>query len=328
MLADIQNYYIAYHLLGHDVAVKYKLSAISLLSKSIQDGEDAVLPQFATSMMLCIGDVFDSADGSWPKHLAAANTLGDHLPKNGDHTDGFQFLQTLLEYHEVLKGFSSGRHLISNSSADITVKDLNLPVKSSNSNIIIGALGCSRELMNLIAIITLLHSLTPLPHHLQVLPSQVETRLESLIQIQLLLPDAQSGQLDGNRIVQTAEIYRLAALIYLYTTILPLPRSSAQLQSLVSRSLDLLESFTVCTSPWPLFVTALEVNNDKDRIRILRVIETMQKVRRIANVDLLQTIVEAVWKRTDLANDGSTCEDERVDWRKSFDMRGRLPSFI
>lgn len=53
----------AYHLWGHDAAIKFKLSAIRHLSKSLQSNEDAPLPQFATSMVLCIGDVFDSADG-------------------------------------------------------------------------------------------------------------------------------------------------------------------------------------------------------------------------------------------------------------------------
>lgn len=318
----------AYHLWGHDAAVKYKLSAIVHLSKSLQNGEDAALPQFATSMMLCIGDVFDSADGSWPKHLAAAKAFGNQLSKSGDYSKDLLFLQTLLEYHDVLKDFSLGRHLASDSKSTSTLEAITIPEESSDDTVIIGSLGCSRELMKLIALITRLRSLIPLPQSLQALPILIQTRLEDLTQIPLLVPDAHSGQLDTTRILQTAELYRLASMIYLHTTSLPLARSSAQFKSLVSRALRLLETFSVCTSPWPLFVTALEVDNDADRVRILRVLETMQRIRRIGNVDVLQGVVAAVWKLMDLRGVNGGDGDERSDWRELFDISGRLPSFI
>lgn len=318
----------AYHLWGHDAAVKYKLSAIMHLSKSLQNGEDAALSQFATSMMLCIGDVFDSADGSWPKHLAAAKALGNQLSKNGDYSKDLLFLQTWLEYHDVLKDFSLGRHLASESEFTCTLEAIKLPEENSDNTVIIGSLGCSRELMNLIALITRLHKLIPLPHHLQAIPILIRTRLEELTQIPILVPDAHSGQLDITCILQTAELYRLASIIYLHTTSLPLARSSAQFQSLVSRVLGLLETLSVCTSPWPLFVTALEVDNDADRVRILRVLETMQKIRRIGNVEVLQSVVVAVWKLMDLRGGNCGDDDERLDWRELFDISGHLPSFI
>lgn len=316
----------AYHLKGHDAAIRYKLLAIKHLSRSLQEGEDATFAQFAASMMLCIGDVFDSADGSWPNHLAAAKSLSAQLP-NGDHNKDLLFLQTLLEYHDILKGFSSGRISgISGTGSMSSAETITMPRESPDDAIIIGALGCSRELMNLIALITRLQSVTPLPDGLTLLPCLIHTRLGNLVQIPLINPDAQSGQLDSKRILQTAELYRLASSIYLHTTLLPLSRSSSQLQSLVSRSLELLEMFPVCTSPWPLFVTALEVNNDTDRVRVLHVLEVMQRVRRIGNVDVLQKVVETFWNQMDLRDAGH--HDERFDWRELFDMRGRLPSFI
>ncbi|TVY90697.1 Pestheic acid cluster transcriptional regulator [Lachnellula willkommii] len=313
----------AYHLKGHDAAIRYKLLAIKYLSRSLQEGEDAALAQFAASMMLCIGDVFDSVDGSWPNHLAAAKSLSAQLP-NGDHNKDLLFLQTLLEYHDILKGYSSGR--ISSTDSISSADTITMPRESPDDAIIIGALGCSRELMNLIALITRLQSVTPLPDHLMILPCLIHTRLGNLVQIPLINADAKSGQLDSKRILQTAELYRLASLIYLHTTLLPPPRSSSQLQSLVSRSLGLLEMFPVCTSPWPLFLTALEVNNDTDRVRVLHVLEVMQRVRRIGNVDVVQKVFETFWNQMDLRDPGHY--DERFDWRELFDMRGRLPSFI
>lgn len=266
--------------------------------------------------------------GSWPKHLAAAKALSKRLPRHRDHDEHLFFFQTWLEYHVVLEGFSSGKSRISYPGSSATPEPLALPPESSDQTVIIGALGCSRELMNLIALTTTLHSLVPLPSQLQVLSTQIQTRLENLVQTTLLVPDERSGNLDIDRILRTAEIYRLASLIYLHTTLVPLPRSSAQLQSLVSQSLRLLETFEVCTSPWPLFVTAIEVNNDADRVRVLRVLEIMQKVRRIGNVDVLQRIVEVLWKQMDLRDGTDQANDERLDWRDFFQNGDRLPSFI
>lgn len=47
----------AYHLWGTEAAVQYKVSAISFLSQSIQRGDGGLRGQFATCMMLCVGDV-------------------------------------------------------------------------------------------------------------------------------------------------------------------------------------------------------------------------------------------------------------------------------
>jgi hypothetical protein len=182
--------------------------------------------------------------------------------------------------------------------------------------------------MNLIAIITRLHKVSPLPLHLGPTVTILRTRLETLIQEPIIIPDHLSGPLSTARIIRTAELYRLAALVYLHTTIIPLPRSSPELQCIIQQSLSLMEEIGLCTSPWPLFVTALEVNIEKDRIRVLNILETMQRVRRIGNVDVLQRVVEAVWKRADLDSEKDTAREERVDWRHLFDMSQRMPSFI
>jgi hypothetical protein len=47
----------AFHLQGHNAAVKYKIRAIRLLSESINRREKDFVSQFATCMMLCVCDV-------------------------------------------------------------------------------------------------------------------------------------------------------------------------------------------------------------------------------------------------------------------------------
>jgi hypothetical protein len=133
--------------------------------------------------------------------------------------------------------------------------------------------------------------------------------------------DNVSGALDCERICKTAELYRVAAEIYLLRTVLGLSPSSTEVQALVTSSLRIINDLGTCTSPWPVFVVACEVVIDEQRIEVLDAIDKMQKGRRIGNVEIMRGIIETLWKRRDLSDwDG--------DWRELFDTNGRIPSFI
>jgi len=113
----------------------------------------------------------------------------------------------------------------------------------------------------------------------------------------------------------------LATEIYLLRSVLGLSSDSPEVQTLVTSSHRIFKDLGICTSPWPMFVVACEAVTDEQRIEVLDAINTMQKKRRIGNVEIIRGIIEALWKRRDLS-------DENVDWRDLFDAEGRLPSFI
>lgn len=87
----------ATHLYNSNAAVKYKLNAIRLLSRSFELEEPDACSQLATCMMLCVTDVcqkslqslshsplkcwqvFDGVDGSWFTHLKAAKALSSRI---------------------------------------------------------------------------------------------------------------------------------------------------------------------------------------------------------------------------------------------------------
>jgi hypothetical protein len=104
------------------------------------------------------------------------------------------------------------------------------------------------------------------------------------------------------------------------------PSDSLVMKDLVTRSLEILERLGVCTSPWPIFITACEVIGDEQRIKILDAVDKMQKERRIGNVEIMRSIFEAVWKQADLnpRQEGKT----RVDWKSLVDTGKQIPSFI
>ena len=162
-----------------------------------------------------------------------------------------------------------------------------------------------------------------LPPELVHLVHQLQYQLETLRQTTAITEDDTSGQIDHTKVVTTAELYRIATLIYLHRSVIFTPQTSPAMQKLVSKSLSILTKLEVCTSPWPLFLTACEVLGDDQRMIVLNVIEKMQTERRIANVEIIRGVLEGVWKRSDLI--GGT---ERVDWKLLIGDGQRMPSFI
>jgi len=307
----------AFHLWGHESALPYKLSSIRLLSKSIQMGEEDPVRQFATCMMLCVCDVFDSADGSWFAHMKAAKSLYSRLPQS----QGSDFLRSWLAYHSVLANFSQSRAQYTN----VIVPQL--PRRDIEDTIIIGSLGCSIQVLDCISCINDLSHLVRrnpdglLPLEFVQYPAQLLHTLRHLDQNVVVKEDDISGPLNHDKICKTAELYRLATEIYLLRSVLGLSSDSPEVQTLVTSSHRIFKDLGICTSPWPMFVVACEAVTDEQRIEVLDAINTMQKKRRIGNVEIIRGIIEALWKRRDLS-------DENVDWRDLFDAEGRLPSFI
>lgn len=104
------------------------------------------------------------------------------------------------------------------------------------------------------------------------------------------------------RILNTADFYRMAALIYLLridAETKTIPRISIYVQ----QAFQILEELPICTSPWPLFVLACEAETDKHRITILEKLDQMDQDRKIGNVFVLRNIIESLWKRKDLQAD-------------------------
>lgn len=158
----------------------------------------------------------------------------------------------------------------------------------------------------------------------------LQSRLENLSQNIVIKPEQQSHSwphsIDETRIRDTADFYYLAALIYFRRQILHLPPHNQAIQSPVESALVLIREMKVCTSPWPLFVVACEVQTDEQRLQILQTLQRMEEQRRIGNIGVTRMIVEALWKQRDLSmNDVARTA---MDWRAIVDVEEMTPSFI
>jgi len=314
----------ASHLWGHDAAIQYKLNAIRLLSKSIQSGEDGLAGRFATCMMLCVGDVFDAADGSWATHLRAAKAMNKQMQRRNEHN---AFFDTWLAYHEVLARFSHSSAKIKQN--EIAVK---LPSPAFEDTVIIGSLGCSLQVLKCISCVNDLTGILAqsrdkiLPAVIASYPEILQSQLETLQQTQDIIEDSTCGRIDSERISTTAELYRLATLIYLHQSIIGTSQDSEIMRDLVARGLTIIDSLGLCTSPWPLFMIACEVMTDEERIRVLDALDKMRKERRIGNVEIMRSIIETVWKQFDIA--AGSNQSLRPDWKQLLHTHGQIPSFI
>lgn len=168
----------------------------------------------------------------------------------------------------------------------------------------------------------------------------IRLRLSSLRQEIYLYPEETSGQMSHTRIRHTAELYRIATMLYLYETF---PAGAPSLTSSPSnpvlpvlpvpdhirQAFTLLDQMDVCSSPWPLFVVACNVTDDRDRIETMRVFEEASHMRRVGNYDVVMGLVKTVWSRVDLRIDEGRDASARVpDWRQLVDEKTGMPSFI
>lgn len=112
----------------------------------------------------------------------------------------------------------------------------------------------------------------------------------------------------------TAELYRIATLLYLYAVCEDLA-DNMEKDYRLNQALNILQQMAVCTSPWPLFIVAGEVTTDLQRILILDILGRMDKLRHIGNVLVVRQLIEAYWKQLDLNGFGDKSQGRPRIWQ-------------
>ncbi|KAJ5890118.1 hypothetical protein N7504_010928 [Penicillium tannophilum] len=313
--------------LGHlGQALDQKVKAIKYLSQSCKASDadsSSRMIQLAACMLLCVYEVFDASEGNWRVHLMGAKSLLLELSRSNPAYPASQdssFLTSWVYYHDTLAGFSNPLLCQDNPSCS---QAFTPRVHNEGRTAIVGLLGCSLELMDIISAVNSLarHQLTtnesPDSHILQDLFHRLET-----IQQKLIAPEP---WITNQKIVQqTAELYRLGALLYIHIQFLWTGRASLELHALVQRSLALIADMSNCTSPWPVFLIAIASSRDEtQKAAILEIIHRMEQRRRIDNITYMRRMVEQYWKQTELHPDRPL-----VDWRSMILDISFLPSFI
>ncbi|KAI0012577.1 fungal-specific transcription factor domain-containing protein [Xylariaceae sp. FL0662B] len=322
----------AFHLWGADQALSYKAEALRSLSSSLSSESVGITEtQLATSMMLCVYNVFDETEGNWSLHFNGAQNILDKLAIIHRGQLGYSFLYTWFLYHEILGGFSQPlQQGIKGPTSLRLLHDTNF-----DRSLIIGSLGCSVEVMEIISYVNGLRAIDLRGEPALFSPEErarraeewhrIESRVATLTQ---RLDPQHATHLpphERTRVLATAELYRIAAFLYLQRT-----GEYTQTQELRSMYLDqafrTLNSLEVCTSPWPLFVIACETETDQQRIMILQTLDRMDDARRIGNIFVLRNIIESFWKQQDLQADNGRVSN--LKWWDVIDLNTAAPWFI
>ncbi|KAL4887865.1 fungal-specific transcription factor domain-containing protein [Aspergillus ambiguus] len=313
--------------LGHvGQALDQKVKAIKYLSQSCKASDadsSSRMIQLAACMLLCVYEVFDASEGNWRVHLMGAKSLTLELSRSDPAYPALQessFLTSWVYYHDTLAAFSNPFLCQDNPSCSQAL----IPrAHDEGRTAIVGLLGCSLEVMDIISAINNLacHQLMtnelPAFHILQDLFHRLETIQQKVVSPQLWITNQKNVQ-------QTAELYRLGALLYIHIQFLWTGRASLELHALVRRTLALIADMSDCTSPWPIFLVALASSQDEtQKATILGIIHRMEQRRRIDNITYMRRIVEQYWKQTEL-HPGRPL----VDWRSMILEISFLPSFI
>ncbi|KAL5353607.1 hypothetical protein ACLOAV_001644 [Pseudogymnoascus australis] len=120
-------------------------------------------------------------------------------------------------------------------------------------------------------------------------------------------------------IINNAEAYRQAALVFLYRNIHMLERSHSKVQKHVYLSLAACVRVVGWAGPmpallWPMFISSVEAISEEDRDTATMAFSGTERRQGMLNITRAWEIVKEVWRRGD--------EGEEVDWRIICGERG------
>ncbi|KAF5722752.1 hypothetical protein FMUND_2630 [Fusarium mundagurra] len=273
-------------------------------------------------MMLCVYDVFDREEHNWHIHLNGAKEIIRRQRYTDTPDSSSDFLLTWWLYHDVLAAFNLPSWRLNNGPGFVSTSPLY--AFSGDKSLIVGSLGCSVEVLEIIDEINMmrLHSAHDCLSTSTQQRCDLATKLHNLRQ--LLAPIECSDSLRSQCILAIAELYRLATLLYLQR-VRPIVEDGFTRSAYVQRALGVLKSLSVATSPWPVFIIACEVD-EQDRVSILHTLDRMDSVRGIGNIKVLRDVIESIWKQQDLRNIGKA--GQCVDWLQFVECDVPVPWFI
>ncbi|KAF5638736.1 uncharacterized protein FTJAE_5123 [Fusarium tjaetaba] len=272
-------------------------------------------------MMLCVYDVFDREEHNWHIHLKGAKEIIRQQRTNtpGSNSD---FLLTWWLYHDVLAAFNHPSWRLDETHGSVSTSALD--AFSGDKSFIVGSLGCSVEVLEIIDEINMmrLHVAHDCPSTSTLQRCDLAMKLHNLRQ--LPAPIECSDGLRSQRILAIAELYRLATLVYLQR-VHPIAEDDFTRTVYVQQALGVLKDLGVATSPWPVFIIACEVD-EQDRVSILHTLDRMDSVRSIGNIKVLRDVIESIWKQQDLRSIGKA--GQRIDWLEFIECDVPVPWFI
>ncbi|EGR47030.1 uncharacterized protein TRIREDRAFT_109410 [Trichoderma reesei QM6a] len=297
------------HLAMDQTAVMHQTRAIRALQTAIETVAPSECMQLmAASMLLNIYETlnFDTSELSWSIFFCGTKRIVNLVTKTDDTFFGDEALIIdWIFYHDVMYKFSI-RHWREKNTDQILLasqrKVLSKAVFSPERQVIVPILGCSLELLDLLCqtIDAVYEPDDPnlqSESHLKQIRS-LEIRLKSLQQRQSSISPLNTP--DSNQETTVAELYRLAAIIYLLRMAKGEPDNAKSVLQVVDQAYETLNRLEYCERPWPLFVVALEARSEEHRRDMLRVLGKSLEKRPLGPMALVNRMIPDAWTQQDL----------------------------
>ncbi|KAK3350207.1 fungal-specific transcription factor domain-containing protein [Lasiosphaeria hispida] len=323
------------HLEEQDTAFAHHTQALSALQVAIgcigSGNMQRAFQTMAASMLLNLFETLNSEGSSlnWAIFFCGCKRIINmvHKPHRTYEGDPALILDWIF-YHDTLYKFSI-RHWDQREHEQIALaaqeKIVSKAIFSPMRQIILPTTGCSLELLDLVCqIVDLVHDRDD-PRHLS--PSHLsairalELRLDGLTQtprvaaasppshantaIEIDMARYTDGTTNAcHELCYIAELYRLAAYIYLLRMAQGLPRGDAKVVPLVDRALLLMRRMGVCGCAWPMFIIALEARGEEERRFVAEVLAASLVKRPQGNVRGVKRMIFEAWVQQDLGGEG------------------------
>ncbi|RDW65609.1 hypothetical protein BP5796_10301 [Coleophoma crateriformis] len=261
-----------------------------------------------TMLLLCLFDITDNCQTSWPAHVLAASNLIEKSTRSSLESSLVSFVSKVFSTRDVMGRSACGKR------AKFTETAWNDPREVDYTT------GCSSELLLIISSINDVSRQLTANEDKVNLASRIntlETQLDDLVQE---LPS--SGLTPSSELVlsQTSNLIYNAAKIYFFTVLRGAKPSTNIIKYLVMEQISLIKNMKTLESAhlWSIFVTALYASQDEDRIFFLEQFEILKSVSATrGSTQAAQSVVETVWKKRDLDLDGDRAHDSGMnDWIK------------
>jgi hypothetical protein len=272
---------------------------------------------FATSLALSFSEGWDSHVSTGVQHLRAASVMAKNILirhrqdlENGQVTnegaDRVRFLCNTFVYMDVIARLTSFQEV-----SDIDLEDLLFTVNGTPEDEfeVDPLMGCAMTLFPLISrVANLVQRVYRTESNSLTL---VSTAMELKEQIERWqAPSASSVEkpedptLEIQHLIQTAEAYRYATLLYLHQAVPEIPSETAgQLAKKVLFKLASvpLSSGAILVHIFPLFAASCEVTDSEDRSWVIERWTAMTHRLKIGNVKSCWGVVQELWSRRDVA---------------------------
>ncbi|KAK5996189.1 hypothetical protein PT974_04617 [Cladobotryum mycophilum] len=297
------------HLQRNHDAVAHQTRAIRALQAAIETPNVQQTMQMMTaSMLLSIFETlnFESSDLSWSIFFCGTKKIASLVTqKNNAYFGDEALIMDWIFYHDVMYKFSICHWMDKNmDQIELAAQEkiMSKAVFSPERQTIVSILGCSLELLDLLCQIINVVGERHDPSY------RAESHKKNIVSLEMRLESidqrhAGVSALDLNATiheVKMAELFRLAALLYLLRAAKGEPKSSEAVIRTAENSFDLLGEVEYYERPWPLFVIALEAHTDDQRIIISRVLKHSLQRRPLGTMALVKRMIHDAWIQQDL----------------------------